>query len=320
MPKIAVISEESELQVLRDTPFTTAPFTRRLALAGLGLLTGGCAGFSSAAARAPAPRAESGDALERFVRLRSSPGHAPVLWVYDGVLLAKPEGRVAQPLLRSSGATFTQVRPGGPGAYDFRLEEVGYFRNLESGEVLERWTNPLTGAEVRPRNYRTAESLQLRPEGPRAPSVPPEIEFRGELTTLAEVAGMVAMTEDLYVRVPASGAVAATAITPARAARPERYLASLGTYTASVRDLQRPPSDWVDCQLSYTTMNSFEGWLGMAGVAGMQSLRLAGRKVPYDDVDVIPVWLRARIARDHPGFLDVATQWLRDAAVSRGAK
>jgi hypothetical protein len=293
--------------------------TRRHALAGIGLLAGGCAAFARALASAPAPRVESTEALERFVRLRSSPGHAPVMWVFDGVLLAKPQDGVARPLLRSSGVTLTQVRARGPGLYDFRLEEVGYFRDLAGGEVLERWTNPLTGREVRPRNYRTPESLQLRPEGPRAPSMPPQIEFRGALTTLAEVAGLVAMTEDLYVRVPATAAVAATAQAPARAARPERHLASLGTYTASASDLQRPAAEWVDCQLSYATMNSFAEWLGMGDAPGMQNLRLAGRKVPHTDREAIPAWLRERIARDHPGFLDVPTQWLREGAAAGGA-
>ncbi len=170
MPNISPSQAQPEPSTGWGDAATTARVTRRSALAGIGLLAGGCAAFSRALASAPAPRVESAEALERFVRLRSSPGHAPVMWLFDGVLLAKPEGGVARPLLRSSGVTLTQVRPRGPGLYDFRLEEVGYFRDLASGEVLERWTNPLTGRDVRPRNYRTPESLQLRPEGPRAPS------------------------------------------------------------------------------------------------------------------------------------------------------
>ena len=292
--------------------------SRREALVGLGLAATGCAALTRALAAAPAPQADSTEALERFVRLRSSPGHAPVMWIFDGVLLAKLEGRVAQPLVRSSGVSLTQVRPRGPGVFDFRLEEVGYFRDLASGEVLERWTNPLTGREVRPRNYRTPESLQLRPQGPRAPSMPAGIEFHGAMTTLAEVAGLVAMTEDLYVRVPATVAAAATSAAPARAARPERHLASLGTYTATARDLRRPATEWVDCQLSYATMNSFADWLDMADLPGVQNLRLAGRKLPHTDGEAIPAWLRSRIARDHPGFLDVTTQWLRDGAAPGG--
>ncbi len=292
--------------------------SRRSALAGLGLVATGCAALSRALAAAPAPQIESGAALERFVRLRSSPGHAPVMWVFDGVLLARPEGRLAQPLIRSSGVSLTQVRPRAPGVYDFRLEEVGYFRDLVSGEVLERWTNPLTGREVRPRNYRTPEALELWPDGPRGVSMPAEIEVRGQLTTLAEVAGLVAMAEDLYVSLPAAAAVAATAAAPARPARPARFLASLGTYTARARDLQQAASQWVDCQLSYATMNSFADWLGFGDTPGMQNLRLAGRKVPHADLDAIPTWLRERLARDHPTFLDLPKTWRREDPTPRG--
>ena len=39
-------------------------------------------------------------------------------------------------------------------------------------------------------------------------------------------------------------------------------------------------------------MNSFEPWLGMGNVAGIQSLRLAGRKLPHTEIDAIPSWLR----------------------------
>jgi hypothetical protein len=292
--------------------------SRRGALVGLGLAATGCTALTRALAAAPAPQAEPGDALERFVRLRSSPGHEPVMWIFDGVLLAKPEGRLARPLVRSSGVSLTQVRPRAPGVYDFRLEEVGYFRDLASGEVLERWTNPLTGREVQPRNYRTPESLELRPGGPRAPSMPPEIEFQGALTTLAEVAGMVAMTEDLYVRVPAAAAVAATAGAAARPARPERFLASLGTYPASASDLRRDAAGWVDCQLSYATMNSFADWLGLGDMPGVQNLRLAGRKVRHTEREAIPACLRERIGRDHPTFVDLASRWLGEGAAPGG--
>jgi hypothetical protein len=66
-------------------------------------------------------------------------------------------------------------------------------------------------------------------------------------------------------------------------------------------------------------MNSFAEWLGMGDTPGMQNLRLAGRKLPDTDREAIPAWLRSRIARDHPGFLDVTTQWRREGAAAGGA-
>ena len=74
----------------------------------------------------------------------------------------------------------------------------------------------------------------------------------------------------------------------------------------------------VDAQL-YESVRGMLGANWRQEIEGMQNLRLAGRKVPHTDREAIPAWLRARIARDHPGFLDVATQWLREGAAAGGA-
>ena len=294
--------------------------TRRDAIAGIGLWAAAAGPLADAAGLAVAQAGSSaapGDAaalerLERFVRLRSAPGHAPVLWIADGLLLARPAGGLAQPLLRNTTLSFTQVVPRGAGRYDFRLEEVGYFRALDGGEVLESWSNPLTGRAVRPRHYRTPESLRLRPEGPAIGAPPAGIEFRGVLDVLAELAGTLSMAEDLYVRIPPVAAREALGDEPARPARAARFLASLGTYTGASSQLRSKPSRWVDCGLHYSTLNSFSDWLGFGDLDGAQSLRLAGRKQPWNALHVIPAWLRERIEREHAGFLDVPRRWLAD--------
>ena len=117
------------------------------------------------------------------------------------------------------------------------------------------------------------------------------------LEQLGSVGGTLAMTEDLYVRMPGR---------PAREgqpARPDRMFASLATFTSSVAQLERPAGDWVDCVFSYSTMNSLAGWLGMEGVAGIQSMRLVGEKRRENDLAAMPRWLRERIAVDYPGYL-----------------
>jgi hypothetical protein len=41
----------------------------------------------------------------------------------------------------------------------------------------------------------------------------------------------------------------------------------------------------------------------MDGIPGVQSMRLASNKRRERDLAAVPVWLRERIAGDHPGFL-----------------
>ena len=111
------------------------------------------------------------------------------------------------------------------------------------------------------------------------------------------------MTEDLFVRVPAMAAAGD------RPARSERTLASLGTYTALSTDVDSTHKRWIECQLSYTTMNNFAPWLAMDGMVGVQNMRLAGRKCRLFARGAIPDWLQVRIERDHPQFLDEPGTW-----------
>lgn len=299
-----------------------APSTlsRRELLGGIGLLATAGEAFASAVARAAAEAAGPAGAadaaamarLERFVRLRSAPGHAPVMWVADGLLLAKPAGGAARPLLRNTTLSFTQVAPRGVGSYDFRLEEVGYFRALDDDAILESWTNPVTGLRIAPRHYRTPEALQLAATGPSIAPPPPGLEVRGSLRVLAELGDTLTLAEDLYVRIPATPARVAAGGEPARAARAERFLASLGTYTGRAAALDAPTDAWVDCSFHYSTLNSFADWLGFGALDGAQSLRLAGIKRPHADIAAIPAWLRARVQREHPGFLELPQRWLGD--------
>lgn len=242
--------------------------------------------------------------LRDILRVRSSPDGAPVMWVYSGVLVVKPEGQVAREVARIEGLSFTHIMARDDLNWELRLEEVGYFCDLGTGEVLETLTNPFTGEQVRPRHYRSPQ--QLRITGTRVQplaTLPAGVEFRGEMTQLARVGGVVALTEDLYVRSPGRPA------TGDAQAIPERISTSLATFISSANDLQRAESGWVDCTFSYTTLNGFVGWLGMGSMPGVQNMRLIGAKCRTHDRHAVPAALRERITADHPDFLAAWTDW-----------
>jgi hypothetical protein len=247
---------------------------------------------------------QSGSDADRFVRMRTSYDGKPVMWVYGGVLYVKVEGQVAMPLVGVGGMSFTHAIQEKPGVYHWQLDEVGYYRDLTTGAVLDTFVNPLNGREVRPANYRSPQHMTYTgSEVLTRDPIPPGTKFTGRIVRLAEVAGLAAMNEDLYVNVPAQ---AASDGKPARAAR---YLASLGSFTARALELSARNSRWIDCQLSYSTMNSFAPWLGLDGVPGVQNMRLAGRKCRLFEPGAIPEWLRVRAAKDHPQFFDEPLTW-----------
>jgi hypothetical protein len=284
-------------------------FSRRKTLTALGLLAlaPGAVRASSAARASPAPgaplspRGRSSDAqlLRDFMRMRGSaaPGE-PVRWVYSGVLVVKPEGELARPVARIEGLSRTRATERADGSWDWQLDEAGYYCDLESGHVLERLRNPFTGEEVRPVHYRSPQKLRFAGSAVLPlDALPPGIDFRGEVTQLASVGDVLALTEDLYVRLPAAPATAD------RPARPQRISSSLATFTSSARALARGGKEWVDCQFAYTTLNSFVGWLGMDGQPGVQNMRLIGVKCRLEDRESIPDALHERLAADHPDLL-----------------
>jgi hypothetical protein len=269
--------------------------TRRDALQGLGLIALAAPTSAAIAAAAPVASAASGPRIDRaqllddFIRLRTAPDGEPVLWVYSGVLVVKPEGEVAQPVVRVEGVSRSQATARADGSWDWQLDEAGYYCDLQSGDVLERLDNPFTGASIRPRHYRSPQRLVFARDGiTPGQAVPTGVQFRGEITRLAAVAGLLALTEDLYVRMPGS---------------PARQAASLATFTTDAENLHRPRSQWVDCQFSYTTLNSLSAWLEMPGVGGVQDMRLIGVKCRRDDRKAVPAWLRARVQAEHPDLL-----------------
>lgn len=269
------------------------PMRRAVSLALL------ASGVAVAAADAATVDGDPAALLRDFIRLRTAPGGEPVMWRYAGLLIAKPEGEMARPLTRIEGVSYTQATPRADGSIDWQLEEVGYYCGLDDGLPLVTLTNPFTGVEVKVAHYRSPQKLhfignRIEPAQP----LPPGVEFRGEIRRLAAVGGRVALTEDLYVRMPASPA------SETRAARPARFANSLATFHASQRDLEsQKPERWLPCEFSYTTLNSFATWLGMDSTPGVQDMRITGTKCRSDDRRALDGWLRARIAQDHPNFL-----------------
>lgn len=280
----------------------TSRLSRRHALTGFGLLTLGTPALAHLArASVPAvPRTPNDSTLlDVFVRMRSSPDGATVRWIYSGVLVGKLEGEVAVPLTRIEGMSRTRAIARSDGAWDWHLDEAGYYCDLASGQVLEQWLNPLTGHQVAPVHYRSAQRLIFRDDAVLpAAEMPPGAKFRGEITQLASIAGILALTEDLYVSIDTRAA------TDTQPARPRRLAASLATFTTTLAQLAQPRDQWVDCQFTYTTLNSFVGWLGMSDMAGIQNMRLVGVKCRVDDDAAVPTWLRERLTKEHPDLLN----------------
>ncbi|MCC5869903.1 MAG: DUF1838 family protein [Gammaproteobacteria bacterium] len=131
--------------------------SRRALLGQLGLLmlapgvgAAAAAAQKSGVVAAPASGRDPAQLLRDSMRMRGSPDGTVVMWVYSGVLVVRPEGQVAREVSRIEGLSFTRITARDDGAYDLQLEEVGYFCDLVTGEVLQTLVNPFTGARSTP--------------------------------------------------------------------------------------------------------------------------------------------------------------------------
>lgn len=274
--------------------------SRREWIAGLGLLAlaPGSVVARSTEVLPPRPSLLDEKTFDEYIRLRTASDLAPVLWVYSGVFVVKPEGEVARPIARIEGLSRSRATANADGSWLWELDEAGYYCAIGSGRPADSLFNPFTGQLVKPKHYRSPQRLLLTRQGIRpGRTAPPGVEFNGEITRLAEVAGTIALTEDLYVKLPGR---AASAEAPAR---PSRFAASLATFTTRAENFTRPRHEWMDCQLNYTTLNSFVDWLGMEDRGGVQDMRLVGVKCRYDELTAAAPWLLERIKVDHPGLL-----------------
>lgn len=240
--------------------------------------------------------------LDGLIKVRNRAGGGRVFWHYEGDFYGKVHNERAVPLMRIEGASISRFVRRGDGAYEWSLVEAGYFVDRESGDVLDDWENPLTGAVVQPRHYKSRQRAVMKfigPAGfqPLGVTMTPDMEFRGDLSGPIIHGDVVWFGEELFLHMPSSSGETSDPGTPS-----VRVATSLATWQASLSDVLDTSRDFAPSTLSYTTINSWRPWMGMGETPGVISWRLLGSK--HQDHDEIPDRLVNRIERDHSGFFE----------------
>jgi|GEM_PF-4659722 len=68
-----------------------------------------------------------------------------VVWWYCGVLMSQREGVGIVPMTQAETIMVYRTRDISPDAFTIEWTEVGYFRDIDTGEQLNGWFNPFTG-------------------------------------------------------------------------------------------------------------------------------------------------------------------------------
>ncbi len=85
--------------------------------------------------------------LRYLVRMTASLRPRDVPWWYDGTIYGVVADENPRPLLRFEGMELYWMQPLDGGAYELIGNTVTFFRDIETGKMIERFLNPYTGRE-----------------------------------------------------------------------------------------------------------------------------------------------------------------------------
>lgn len=275
--------------------------TRRHALAGAASLT--AVGSARQSRASSIDFSDPQQKLDAYVRMRNRGDGRWSFTRYSGTFFAKVEGEVTVPLMGIEGFSRGRMQKQPDGTYLYNLEEAGYHTDLNTGEVLDEWTNPLNTLTVRPKHYRSGQTSIFTPTSvlPQIDPWPAGLEYNGVVSPVTVIGDSAWCSEDLFVKFP----------NPRERfdderqwSGPYRISTSLATHSVSLSDLENREQPYVQSTMAYTTINSWRPWMLMGQTPGVISWRLKGRKfespehMNYD-------WLMRRVSADHPALVDV---------------
>lgn len=163
-----------------------SPVDRRTALGLLG--AGALLGGTSSARAADADRSkiqttfdfsDPKDNLTAYVKLTSSLDGEPVVGWYSGMLFGVMNDDILKPLARLEGFGVGKCVRQSDGTYKSSWKEVGYYKDVATDKIIERWRNPYTGEDTEVLHIHNASvSTVLAPQYPDFSKMP-GLEGRG---------------------------------------------------------------------------------------------------------------------------------------------
>lgn len=85
------------------------------------------------------------DSVDAFVRMRgNTDGTDSIADWHVTVFIVEP-GKRAMPIMRLDGFNVGRAIKQADGSYQWLSREVAYYRDLKTGQIMDKWENPLTG-------------------------------------------------------------------------------------------------------------------------------------------------------------------------------
>jgi hypothetical protein len=266
-------------------------FSRRTLLHGATALTGlGLLGpaNSRSATTDSIDFGNPADNVRTFAKLAGSVNSEAVHYFYSGTIFGMTPVE-SQPLFRYSGVMKYVWRPTSDGSYRYRMYDSGYYADLDTGQLLEEFTNPYTQEVVRPLHPRA---------GPYDFIAKPELlDWRrsGDEIWTADSAGL-QLPNKLD---PAEWPLGSTG-------KVLNFRYEFG-FRGKVSDLQRGDVASAPCLQYFSEISPWYPFLRMGKRPGFNFWSLQGKKI--DSLSDISSETLAYFEKHEPGFFDTDTPW-----------
>lgn len=272
---------------------------RRQLISGLGALAAGALA-RPAWSLAGLDLANRRDLLTALGKMRGALDDRLVIGYVVGTRYAVPEHK-AIPMMGILAATFSQYRRISAEAFEARSLEVAYFTDLDTGRLLEKWQNPVTGTRVDvpvtrmgpSRVVLTADGLTVaNPSGEAA-----GLKLKHFFQPPVVVGDNVWITEQINVDGPPG---------------PKPFVYNeFSTFQARKSELDDPARATVPVQVQYQSLITYRPWMGFGSTPGHTLARGAGTRVArFEELPPYYVELTRRL---HP---DVAQDPLKVLAAT----
>ncbi len=229
--------------------------------------------------------------LDAYIRANGDTSGAESVTYARATVYAQVPGAKPNPLFNLEIVGVSRYQPI-EGGYARLHREIGYYTDLKTGEVLERWRNPYTDREVR--------------------VLPIENDPVNRRFTIDRMTFKVLESGDqviFYREVPLRYPNVLDREQYPRYSSGDFYEA-MEMFNTFVRrsDLENPSLTAVPSVGSWSRLGPWLPWMEMGQHQGQLVYHSQSLK-PLDGLDGVPDALRARIARDHPAYLHAPTEW-----------
>ena len=233
------------------------------------------------------------DRLTALAKLRGSIDGRTVMWWMKGARYGVVDDMV-KPLFGMLVGSFQRIKPVPGEGFELNMLELGYFTDLDTGAVLDKFRNPYNGKMLDVPEQRLGPyPVLMRPTGVVLPDVPPFDNI--ELTT--RVGPVIVQGDDVWIRDDSSVKVDSD-----HPMMGKHTYNELVTYRGRLSDINNPDLPSAPAEIMFQSVTSWREWFQADDVDGNTTARATGKKI--ERVDDFPADYLAAARARHPQIID----------------